>query len=186
VMAGAPFGMAIGVNDIIENPGDYDGVWSRVLTVAGYGLMVGLCVCIVAFPVVALRPSIPQQQMKPGAGVWRTLRNALLMPLLVSVVLVSFALWLDRTLEKQWYCLILGATVAWGFLRGGLFCLQHLVIRLELKARRNAPWRFGAFLDCAAQLLLLRKVGGGYVFLHRMLLDYFAARHQMAPSAETK
>ena len=100
-----------------------------------------------------------------------------MVPLLVSVVLVAFALWLDRTLGTPWYCLILGATVAWGFLRGGLFCLQHLVIRLELEARRNAPWRLGAFLDCAAQLLLLRKVGGGYVLLHRMLLDYFAALH---------
>jgi hypothetical protein len=24
---------------------------------------------------------------------------------------------------------------------------------------------------------LLRKVGGGYIFIHRMLLDYFAALH---------
>ncbi|MBZ5624708.1 MAG: TIR domain-containing protein [Acidobacteriia bacterium] len=177
VLAGAPLGIAIGLNDTIENPDDYGGTWIKALAVAGYGVLVGVCLGLIAFPVIALRRSIPQQQTKPGAGVWRSLRNALLAPLLASVVLLAFVLWLDRTLEKPWYFFILGATVTWGFLRGGLFCLQHLVIRLQLKARGNAPWRFGAFLDSAAELLLLRKVGGGYVFLHRMLLDHFAALH---------
>jgi uncharacterized membrane protein len=55
----------------------------------------------------------------------------LLAPLLTSVILISFALWLDRTLDVQWYCLILGATVAWGLLRGGLFCVQQFVIRWD-------------------------------------------------------
>jgi hypothetical protein len=30
------------------------------------------------------------------------------------------------------------------------------------------------FLDHCAKLVLLKKVGGGYIFIHRMLLDYFA------------
>jgi hypothetical protein len=30
------------------------------------------------------------------------------------------------------------------------------------------------FLDHAAERILLRKVGGGYIFVHRMLLEYFA------------
>ena len=30
-------------------------------------------------------------------------------------------------------------------------------------------------LDRATDLGLMRRVGGGYVFLHRTLLDYFAA-----------
>jgi hypothetical protein len=184
MLAGAPFGIAVGLSEMFENPGDYEGVWDKVLAAAGYGLLTGLCVALIAFPVLALRPDIPQQRMKPGAGIWRSLRNAVLVPLLVSVVLISFALWADRTLEMKWYCMILGATVAWGFLRGGLFCMQHLVIRWELKARRNAPWRYGAFLDCAAQLLLLRKVGAGYVFLHRMLLDYFASQHYESRAKE--
>ncbi len=33
---------------------------------------------------------------------------------------------------------------------------------------------FIPFLDEAAERLLLRKVGGSYIFVHRMLLDYFA------------
>jgi len=30
-----------------------------------------------------------------------------------------------------------------------------------------------SFLDYAAERIFLRKVGGGYVFVHRMLMDYF-------------
>ena len=38
----------------------------------------------------------------------------------------------------------------------------------------SLPWDCVSFLDYAAERILLRKVGGGYIFLHRLLLDYFA------------
>lgn len=34
--------------------------------------------------------------------------------------------------------------------------------------------RYVDFLDYAAERILLRKVGGGYMFIHRLLLKYFA------------
>jgi hypothetical protein len=37
-----------------------------------------------------------------------------------------------------------------------------------------APLRYATFLDHAAARVLLRRVGGGWVFVHRLLLDYFA------------
>jgi hypothetical protein len=57
---------------------------------------------------------------------------------------------------------------------GGKACLQHLVLRRLLVRNKAAPWRYVEFLDEATDRLLLRKVGGGYVFVHRLLLDYFA------------
>jgi hypothetical protein len=36
------------------------------------------------------------------------------------------------------------------------------------------PWGLVRFLDYAAERVLLRKVGGGYIFVHRLLLEYFA------------
>jgi hypothetical protein len=38
-----------------------------------------------------------------------------------------------------------------------------------------APLNYVRFLDYAAERVLLRKVGGGYIFVHRMLLEYFAS-----------
>jgi eukaryotic-like serine/threonine-protein kinase len=45
------------------------------------------------------------------------------------------------------------------------------------------PFRFIKFLDQCAGLILLKKVGGGYIFIHRMLLEYFA---ELRPSRTEK
>jgi hypothetical protein len=60
---------------------------------------------------------------------------------------------------------------------GGAACFKHVVLRLGLIRDGSTPWNYVRFLDHAAERILLRKVGGGYVFLHRMLMDYFAARY---------
>jgi hypothetical protein len=44
-----------------------------------------------------------------------------------------------------------------------------------LRLNGHAPLNYIRFLDYAAERILLRKVGGGYIFVHRMLLDYFAS-----------
>jgi hypothetical protein len=37
------------------------------------------------------------------------------------------------------------------------------------------PRRYEHFLDYASERILLRKVGGGYIFVHRLLMGYFAS-----------
>jgi hypothetical protein len=37
------------------------------------------------------------------------------------------------------------------------------------------PLNYVRFLDYAAGRIFLRKVGGGYIFVHRLLLEYFAS-----------
>ena len=41
-------------------------------------------------------------------------------------------------------------------------------------SRGSTPLNFIKFLDHCAKLIILKKVGGGYILIHRMLLDYFA------------
>jgi hypothetical protein len=64
-----------------------------------------------------------------------------------------------------------------GMLNGGQACLQHLLLRALLWWNNCAPWHYVRFLDYAAERILLRKVGGGYLFVHRLLLEYFAAQY---------
>jgi hypothetical protein len=54
--------------------------------------------------------------------------------------------------------------------------LQHLVLRGLLRRRGWVPRRYVRFLDYATERVLLRKVGGGYVFVHRTLMAWFAGR----------
>jgi hypothetical protein len=61
-----------------------------------------------------------------------------------------------------------------GYMGGGLFAIRHSVLRLALWLRGSAPLNYVPFLDYAVERLFLRKVGGGYIFIRRMLLEYFA------------
>jgi hypothetical protein len=58
--------------------------------------------------------------------------------------------------------------------RGGSAVIKHYALRLILLLKGYTPLRFIDFLDHCARLILLKKVGGGYIFIHRMLLEYFA------------
>ncbi len=62
-----------------------------------------------------------------------------------------------------------------GLVGSGRAVLQHAVLRTVLWHSGDVPRNYARFLDYAAGLILLRKVGGGYIFVHRLLLDYFAA-----------
>jgi hypothetical protein len=62
-----------------------------------------------------------------------------------------------------------------GLLDGGLAFLQHYILRFLLWRTKSVPWCYAQFLDYTAERILLCKVGGGYIFIHRLLLDYFAA-----------
>ena len=52
--------------------------------------------------------------------------------------------------------------------------IKHYALRLTLWLNGYTPFKFVNFLDHCARLILLKKVGGGYIFIHRMLLEYFA------------
>ena len=67
---------------------------------------------------------------------------------------------------------------------GGIACIQHVVLRWLLWKDKKMPWNYPRFLDSAAKRILLCKVGGGYMFVHRLLLEYFASL-QEGSSIET-
>ena len=69
--------------------------------------------------------------------------------------------------------LSVGLAAAWNY--GGAASLKHLLLRIFLQRYNCLPWRAPQFLDSVTECLLLRKVGGSYLFLHRLLLEYFAA-----------
>jgi hypothetical protein len=68
-----------------------------------------------------------------------------------------------------------------GLLNGGLDFLMHFLLRLFFRQRRSFPFRAVPFLDFAADRILLYKVGGGYVFIHRLLLEHFASLELETP-----
>jgi Cdc6-like AAA superfamily ATPase len=81
-----------------------------------------------------------------------------------------------------------GWLIGWlgvGLLYGGLACIQHFNLRLILYRKGRIPWNYARFLDYAAERLLMKKVGGGYVFVHRMLMEHFAQRDANSNAEKT-
>ena len=61
-----------------------------------------------------------------------------------------------------------------GLLNGWLAYIRHKVLRLLLSKAGVIPANYAGFLDEATARVLLRKVGGSYMFVHPLLRDYFA------------
>jgi hypothetical protein len=80
--------------------------------------------------------------------------------------------------------LVLGL-VAGSLTYGGEAVIKHYVLRLFLRVGEpHLPLRgLVRFLDYATDLILLRRVGGGYIFMHRRLLEYFAELEVETPPA---
>ena len=62
---------------------------------------------------------------------------------------------------------------------GGLDVIQHYTLRLILWYRGHIPLNYIGFLNYAAERVFLQKVGGGYIFIHRLLLEHFAAMDEV-------
>jgi hypothetical protein len=172
-----------------------------------FGLGVGLVAGLVVGLLGVLRDGLSFGEIEtralPNEGIDRSARNAvvfglgvwLAIVLVVVLVVVPFApvrfepfglvgALLKLLYLEMLYGLPFGLFV--GLYAGGDACLKHLVIRLWLLRNRSSPWYYVRFLDYAAERILLRKVGGGYAFIHRMLLDYFAARYVEPSSGEAQ
>jgi hypothetical protein len=68
---------------------------------------------------------------------------------------------------------LIGGLIAF-FWYGGQDVIQHYILRFILYWKGHTPLRYANFLDYAARLVFLQKVGGGYIFIHRLLLEHFA------------
>ena len=70
------------------------------------------------------------------------------------------------------------------FNQGGLLVVvRHFVLRFWLWRAGVFPWNAPQFLDDARARVLLQRIGGGYSFTHRLLLDYFADLDAQIPLA---
>jgi eukaryotic-like serine/threonine-protein kinase len=129
---------------------------------------------------------------QPNQGIWRSARNAVrvgLIGALAGALAVGGVFGLAGALAaKPELRLVTGVGIgtgigaafgiafgiAGGMFFGGLACAQHLILRVLLSQKRFLPWNLAAFMDYGVERIFLRKVGGGYIFVHRLLLEYFA------------
>lgn len=114
----------------------------------------------------------------PNQGVALSLKNGLAVSSL-SAVSVGLIFWLvfsdfpDSLILSLIFGLFIVLSV--GLNRGGSAVVKHYSLRVILWLTGVTPLGFIPFLEHCAKLILLKKVGGGYMFIHRTLLEYFSA-----------
>ncbi len=132
----------------------------------------------------------------PNAGLRRSLYNSILImfftgllsvsliliPMFVLVYLsgslISIISMLFVAIIVFGLAMLLGLSLAVSY-GDGVEVIKHILLRLVLANENVIPrWRYDEFLDYCADLGLLRKVGGGYIFRHRLLLEHFAEYYE--------
>ncbi|MGJ5632454.1 NACHT domain-containing protein [Nostoc sp. CALU 1950] len=145
-----------------------------------FALIIGPLILLLAGPIYALiggfRGSEIQQKNIPNQGIWKSARNALTIGMIIMLVFVASRLFLEFTsgVSDEWLMSLLNSGLSGGMICGGSACLRHFILRLRLYRQGNAPWNYARFLDYTVDRLFMQKVGGGYIFVHRMLLEHFA------------
>jgi DNA polymerase III delta prime subunit len=124
-------------------------------------------------------------------GIRLALRNAIYGGLVTGLIFglgfggpvgfLTMAIQSGQDSSINWY--ILGSfwlvfTVVFGlfgaFWYGGFDIIQHYVLRVIIVILGYSPANYLRFLDYAVERIFLQKVGGGYRFIHRLLLEHFA------------
>lgn len=149
------------------------------------GMLGGICSGVVGGLIYGLthglRGSTIETKTIPNQGMWRTIKSAILggfiggfLDAIVIIVIYGWMLgWKIGLIYGLSYGFF-GGFIAGFIFGGGQACLKHLVLRLILHRNGYTPWNYSRFLDYATEQAFLQRVGGGYLFIHRLLLEHFA------------
>jgi len=113
-------------------------------------------------------------------GTWNAVRHAVRMTAIAAIVPVAVGLLGSLVVREGLVGGIglalvgLGSAVGLGMAKGGHSVVKHVLLRLLLVIDTQLPWELAEFLDQCAERGLLRRVGGGYIFIHGLLLERVA------------
>lgn len=116
--------------------------------------------------------NISANKVQPNQGIKMSFRNGAI-ALMVTGFIFGLVLLSTNLMTLITYGLFLSLII--GAKLGLSGVVKHYTLRLVLWFSGKIPFKFIPFLDYCAKLILLKKVGGGYIFIHRMLLEYFAS-----------
>ncbi|WP_416672395.1 protein kinase domain-containing protein [Egbenema bharatensis] len=112
-----------------------------------------------------------ETKTRPNQGIRQSAKNCLLIACMTTPALMLSAIVLSVPL---YIAIIYGVLISLNL--GGSACVVHASLRLTFWLDRRMPWNDARFLDHATQLTFLQKVGGGYIFVHRLLMEHFARK----------
>ena len=158
-----------------------DGMAKGIIFGAAFGLVIGSGYLLFSsfFREIASTTIEDQHRAVPNQGIRHSALNGVIYGLVIALLVglsVGLTFKWGEGLTAVTAGLIVGLSIGLpaGLSKGGLAYLRHYILRILLWRQGAIPWNYPHFLDTAVDSILLRRVGGGYIFLHRLLLDHFA------------
>ncbi|MBW4504855.1 MAG: NACHT domain-containing protein [Scytonema hyalinum WJT4-NPBG1] len=158
-----------------------------------YGLIGGLIGGLISVFISGLRGDDLDRRTVPNQGIFNTIKNAGIFALIGGLIGGLISVFIELILYRNLNIYIsppsrvsgvnrlIGLLYEGSFFYGlnfalipGLAVIKHFTLRLILYFKKYIPWNYARFLDYATERILLQKVGGGYIFIHRLLQDHFA------------
>ncbi|MCU0658734.1 MAG: protein kinase [Polyangiaceae bacterium] len=170
----------------------------------GPSLIMGLVGGVVSSVMTGFVPGDADAATRPGEGLRQSARNAVrlavpagtfvgafmglvVVPLLKAHPELGMLLRTLPDIERNLTVQIGTTSILTGLLiYGGAAVLLHAALRVVLAACTPLPLRLVPLLDAAADRGLLRRVGGGWMFQHKLLLDHLASRGASEASPLTR
>lgn len=110
----------------------------------------------------------------PNDGIKHSIKNWLISTLLGFSVGCLIGLTYATYTHAIYVGLLLGLLS--GLFFGGHTCIQHYMLRFFLWRNKEAPLNYIHFLNFATERIFLYRVGGGYIFAHQTMADYFSTK----------
>ncbi len=149
-------------------------IFSRNFILALLLLPVGGLLFLPIFVLVfGLRGPAIEKKNFPNQGIFKTVQNSIILGSSSGLFfLLLFWLMSGKFMVGLFFFLMLG--LVGGLIGGGAACIRHFTLRIVCYFNGYIPWNYAKFLDYATERLFMQKVGGGYIFIHRMLMEHFA------------
>jgi GTPase SAR1 family protein len=151
-------------------------VFGLILFFMGNVFLYGLVIIPFALPVLFLvggfTSSEVEKRAEPGQGMQYSLRNGVIVNLFMTLV---SGIILRVVMGPAGLYFGLGIGFIMGQSYGGFFYIYNKILCWILYKFGIYPDNDVDFFNFATNLTFFHKVGGGYIFIHRMLMEHFAA-----------
>lgn len=146
--------------------------------IAGMGVS-ALIMSMTVFLITGFTRTDVPHRIVPNQGIRASGNNALKISLFSFVFGIGLLIGLSLSTEMDyalWRGIVLSFFLLYPiwFVYGGLAVQQHYLLRFMLEQESVLPRELQDFLDFASSLILMRRIGGGYTFVHKSLQEYFS------------
>jgi uncharacterized tellurite resistance protein B-like protein/DNA polymerase III delta prime subunit len=178
ISMGVSYGYGTGwiVGTII--PQHYGGFITGIVTGVILGLIFGLIYGLNAWLDEGLSGPRIEKKVFPNQGIKQSAISAIILVVIGSSIIGSIIGLLNVSLThsfvpSSFVASILGLCLI--FNKAGDAVTKHIILRISLYFNGQIPWDFFKFLEYAKKSTFVNRVGGGYKFYHRIIMEHFAS-----------